>query len=84
MEFYFFYLGFFSFQAIDRFFMRHGATHILGGDVCNGIICAIRQDHSEDSLIIIIICNLRDLPFTWWFTIITMDLFRVSLFYLCI
>ena len=45
MEFYFSYLGFFSFQAIDRSFMRQGTTHVLGGDVCGGKTCVERQDH---------------------------------------
>jgi hypothetical protein len=64
MEFCFFCLSFFPFQAIDRFFMRYGATHILGGDVCGKIIYAIRQDYSEDSLVVIAVCNFRDLLFT--------------------
>jgi hypothetical protein len=44
--------------------MRHETTHILGKNVCDKITYAIRQNHSEDSLIVIIICNLRDLPST--------------------
>jgi hypothetical protein len=64
--------------------VRHGATHILGGDVCGGIICAMRQDYPEDSLVVGVVCNLRDLSFTWWFTITTMDLFCASPFYLCV
>jgi hypothetical protein len=32
---------------------------------CGGITCAMRQDHPEDSLIVIAVCNFRDLPSTW-------------------
>jgi hypothetical protein len=32
---------------------------------CGGTTCAMRQDHPEDSLVIVAVCNLRDLPFTW-------------------
>jgi hypothetical protein len=64
MEFCFFYLGFFPFQAINRSFMRYKATHILEGDVYGKITCAMRQDHPKDSLVIITVCNLRDLPST--------------------
>jgi hypothetical protein len=64
MEFYFFYLDFFSFQAIDRSFVRYRTTHILKGDVYDKITCAMRQDHPKDSLVIKAIYNLRDLPFT--------------------
>jgi hypothetical protein len=65
MEFYFFYLGFFPFQAINKSFMRYGATHILRKDVCNKITCAMRQNYPKDSLVIVAVCNLKDLPFTW-------------------
>jgi hypothetical protein len=82
MEFYFFYLGIFPFQAIDRSFVRYRATHILGGNVCDEITCVMRQNYPEDSLVVIIICNLRDLSFTWWSIIITMDLFCAFSFYL--
>jgi hypothetical protein len=44
--------------------MRHRTTHILGGDVYNKTTCAMRQNHLEDSLIVIAVCNLRDLPST--------------------
>ena len=47
MEFCFFCLGFFSFQAINRFFIRQGTTHILEKDVCNGKTCVERQDHQN-------------------------------------
>jgi hypothetical protein len=57
------YLDFFPFQAINKSFMRYGATHILGGDVCGRIIYAMRQNHPKDSLVIIAVCNFRDLPF---------------------
>jgi hypothetical protein len=63
--------------------VRYGATHILGRDVCGGIICAMRQDYPEDSLVVVAVCNLRDLPSIWWSTITTMDLFYAFLFYLC-
>jgi hypothetical protein len=62
--------------------MRHGATHILREDVCDRIICVMRQDHLEDSLIVIAICNLRDLPSIWWSTTTIIDLFYASPFYL--
>jgi hypothetical protein len=42
MEFYFSYLDFFPFQAIDRSFMRYGTTHILRRDVCGKITYAMR------------------------------------------
>jgi hypothetical protein len=42
MEFYFSYLGFFPFQAIDKSFVRHRATHILGRDVYDRITYAMR------------------------------------------
>jgi hypothetical protein len=42
----------------------------------------MRQDHPEDSLVVVAVCNLRDLPSTWWSTTTTMDLFRASPFYL--
>jgi hypothetical protein len=61
MKFYFSYLDFFPFLAINRSFMRHKATHILGKNVYNKITCAMRQDHPENSLIVIIIYNLKDL-----------------------
>jgi hypothetical protein len=64
--------------------VRYGATHILERDVCGGTICAIRQNYSENSLVVVAVCNLRDLPSIWWFTIIIMDLFYASLFYLCV
>jgi hypothetical protein len=61
MEFYFSYLGFFPFQAINKSFMRYGATHILRKNVCNKIICAMRQNHPKDSLVIVAVYNLRNL-----------------------
>jgi hypothetical protein len=42
--------------------MRHGATHILEGDVCGRITCVMRQNHPKDSLVVIAVCNFRDLP----------------------
>jgi hypothetical protein len=35
---------------------------------CGGITCAMRQDHPKDSLVVVVVCNLRDLPSIWWFT----------------
>ena len=62
--------------------MRYKTTHILERDVYNEITCAMRQNHLKDSLVIIAVCNLKDLLSTWWSTITTMDLFRASPFYL--
>jgi hypothetical protein len=51
---------------------------------CGGTTCAMRQDHPEDSLVVVAVCNLRDLPSTWWSTTTTMNLFCASSFYLCV
>jgi hypothetical protein len=65
MEFYFFYLDFFPFQAINKSFIRHEATHILRKNVYDKIICAMRQNYPENSLVIITVYNLKDLLSTW-------------------
>jgi hypothetical protein len=35
---------------------------------CGGTTCAMRQDHPEASLVVVAVCNLMDLPSTWWST----------------